>query len=194
MLTLHDKNAVSTQMHLGSKGKNMRQRVVSQTLKTFQCSELRESRTMSLNRLYIEYGCTNLWIPIFTDPSEETMYIMVYLQDDELLKLTNVIRKCCVAPIRHTTVRNLEFQAAECGVPIRRQILTKLTKSIFGLIDLKSYSGYSQLTRNSKCLLPTGLQKYWKTLPGINGDMSKESKTQQILAQDWCPSEASRNP
>ena len=49
----------------------MGQRVVSRALKTFHRSELREIRTMSINRLYFKNGCTNLWLHIFTDASEE---------------------------------------------------------------------------------------------------------------------------
>ena len=69
-------------------------------------SELREIRTMSINRLYFENGCTNLSLHIFTDASEEAMCIMAYLQDEATLKLTNVIGKCRVAPIRHMTIRS----------------------------------------------------------------------------------------
>ena len=72
--------------------------------------------------------------------------------------------------------------------------MSELTKFIIGLTHQQSYSGYSQLTRDSKCLLPTGQQKYWKTLPWTNGDMSKASKTQPVLAQEGCPSKASRSP
>ena len=35
------------------------------------CSELREKRTMSINRLYFENGFTNLRLHIFTDASEK---------------------------------------------------------------------------------------------------------------------------
>ena len=42
------------------------------------CSELREIRTMSINRLYFENGCTNLRLHIFTDASEEAMCIVAF--------------------------------------------------------------------------------------------------------------------
>ena len=87
------------------------------------CSELREIRTMSINRLYFENGCTNLRLHIFTDASEEAMCIVAYLQDEATLKLTYVIGKCRVAPIRHTTIPKLELQAAVYGVRLKRQIL-----------------------------------------------------------------------
>ena len=51
--------------------------------------------------------------------------------------------------------------------------MSKLTKFITGLIQLQYYSGHSQLKINSKCLMPTGQQKYCRTLPRIKGDMSK---------------------
>ena len=89
------------------------------------CSELREIRTMSINRLYFENGCTNLRLHIFTDASEEAMCIVAYLQDEATLKLTYVIGKCCVAPIRHMTVPKLELQAAVYGVRLRKQILNE---------------------------------------------------------------------
>ena len=68
--------------------------------------------------------------------------------------------------------------------------MSELTKSNIGQIDLQSCSGYCQLRRNSKCLLPTGQQKYWKTLPWINEDMSKASKTLHI----WHKREVHRRP
>ena len=89
------------------------------------CSELREIRTMSINRLYFENGCTNLRLHIFTDASEEAMCIVAYLQDEATLKLTYVIGKCRVAPIRHMTVPKLELQAAVYGVRLRKQILNE---------------------------------------------------------------------
>ena len=87
------------------------------------CSELREIRTMSINRLYFENGCTNLRLHIFTDASEEAMCIVACLQDETTLKLTYVIGKSRVAPIRHTTIPKLELQAAVNRVRLRRQIL-----------------------------------------------------------------------
>ena len=89
------------------------------------CSELREMRTMSINRLYFENGCTNLRLHVFTDASEEAMCIVAYLQDEATLKLTYVIGKCRVAPIRHMTIPKLELQAAVYGVLLRKQILNE---------------------------------------------------------------------
>ena len=86
------------------------------------CSELREIRKMSLNRLYFENGCTNLRLHIFTDASEEAMCIVAYA----MLKLAYVIGKCRVAPIRHMTIPKLEHQAAVYGVRFRKQILNEL--------------------------------------------------------------------
>ena len=89
------------------------------------CSELREIRTMSINPLYFKNGCTNLRLLIFTDALEEPMSIVAYLQDEATLKITLVLGKFCVAPIRHTTIPKLELQAAFYGACLRRQILTK---------------------------------------------------------------------
>ena len=49
--------------------------------------------------------------------------IEAYLQDQETLKLTYVMGKCRVAPMRHTTIPKLELQAAIYRVRLRRQIL-----------------------------------------------------------------------
>ena len=87
------------------------------------CSELREIRTMSINRLYFENGCTNLRFHIFTDASQEAMCIVAYLQDIATLKLTYVVGKCRVVPIRQLTIPKLELQAAVYGVQLRKQIL-----------------------------------------------------------------------
>ena len=129
MFTLHDKDSISTQEHLDSNGKSMGQNkeLSAEHSKLFNdwCSELRELRTMSINRLYFENGCTILRLHIFTDASEEAMCKLEYLQDEATLKLTFVIGKCRVAPIRHTTIPKLELQAAVYGVRLRNQILRK---------------------------------------------------------------------
>ena len=120
-------NAISTQNYLGSYGTSMGQRIVSRALKLFSdwCSELREIRTMSINRPYFENGCTNLRLHIFTDASEEAMCIVAYLQDEGTLRLTYVIGKCRIAPNRHMTIPKLELQAAVYGVRLRTQILNE---------------------------------------------------------------------
>ena len=92
---------------------------------SYWCSELREVRTMSNNRLYFENGCTNLRRHIFTDASEEAMCIVAYLQDDATLKLTYVIGKYRVAPIRNMTIPKLELQDAVYGNCLRKQILNE---------------------------------------------------------------------
>ena len=80
---------------------------------------------MSINRLHFENGCTNLRLHIFTDASEEAMCIVEYLQDIATLKITYVIGKCRVAPLRHMTIPKLELQAAVYGVRLRKQILNE---------------------------------------------------------------------
>ena len=89
------------------------------------CSELREIRTMSTNRLYFVNGFANLRLHIFTDASEEVMCIVEYLQEEAALKLTSQIGKCRVAPIKHMTIPKLELQAAVYGVRLRKQILSE---------------------------------------------------------------------
>ena len=89
------------------------------------CSDLRGIRTMSINRLLLENGCSNLILNIFTDASEEAMCIVAYLKDEATLRLTYVIGKCWVAPIRHMTIPKLELQAAVYGVCLRKQIISK---------------------------------------------------------------------
>ena len=68
---------------------------------------------------------------IFTDTSEEAMYIVAYLQDKGTLKLTFAIGKCRVAPLRHMTIPKLELQAAVYGVRLRKQILANINDKIY---------------------------------------------------------------
>ena len=88
-------------------------------------SELREIRTISINRLYFENSCTILKLHIFTNATEEVMCIVAYLQDEATLKFTFAIGKCRVATIRIMTIPKLELQAAVHGVCLRMQILRK---------------------------------------------------------------------
>ena len=78
---LHDKNEVPTQNHLGSNGEAWDNELSAEHSKLFSdwCSELREIRTMSINRLYFENGYLNLKLHIFTDASEEAKCIVAYL-------------------------------------------------------------------------------------------------------------------
>ena len=80
---------------------------------------------MLINRLHFENGFTNLRLHIFTDASEEAIAIVAYLQDEATLKLTYVIGKCRVAPIRHSMIPKSELQAAVYGFCLNRQILWK---------------------------------------------------------------------
>ena len=45
------------------------------------CSELRETKTLT-NRLYFENGCSNLRLHVFTDASENAVWIGTYLQNE----------------------------------------------------------------------------------------------------------------
>ena len=87
------------------------------------CSELREIRTMTIKRLYFEDGCKNVRLHLFTDASEKAMCIVAFLQDEATLRLTYVIGKCRVGPIRHMTTPKLELQPANYGIRFRKQIL-----------------------------------------------------------------------
>ena len=53
------------------------------------------------------------------------MCIVAYLQDEATLRLSYVIGKCPVAPIRHMTIQNLELQAAGYGIRLRKQMLNE---------------------------------------------------------------------
>ena len=125
MFTLHDKNAFSARKRLGSNGTSREKDLSAEHSKLFSdwCSELREEKTMSKNQHYFRKGCTNLGLHIFTDASEKAMCFVAYLQGEAMLKLTYVIGKCCVAPIRSTMILKLELPAAVYGVRLRKQIL-----------------------------------------------------------------------
>ena len=89
--------------YLGSNGTSMGPRVGSaEHSKLFSdwCSELWEIRTMWINWLYFENGCTNMRLHVFTDASEEALCIVAYLQDKSTLKRAYVTGKCRVVPIR----------------------------------------------------------------------------------------------
>ena len=58
------------------------------------CSELRETRAMSINRPYFENWCTNLRLHIFTDASEEAMFIVAYLKDEATTDICNREMSC----------------------------------------------------------------------------------------------------
>ena len=87
------------------------------------CSELRETRKMSINGHYFENGCSNLRLHIFTDASEEAMCFVAYLQDKSTLRLTHVIGKCRVAPIRRIRIPKLELHVAAYAVRLKKQML-----------------------------------------------------------------------
>ena len=144
------------------------------------CSVLREIRTMSINRLYFENGCTNLRLHIFTYASEEAMCIAAYLQDEATLKLTYVIGKCRVAPIRHITIPKLELQAAVHGVRLRKQILNehdvKIDK-IFHWIDSSTVLRWLQavhkkqqvfVAKRAAEILENSSMDQWRHLKGVD--------------------------
>ena len=124
MLTLHHKNAVSTQKQLGSNGKSMGQKDVSRTRKTIEWLVLWIER----NKDYINKSISfrkrtqNLETTLFhrcIRSSNVPRGISARWSSVEAF----VIEKCRVAPIRHTTILKLELQAAVYGVRPRRQIL-----------------------------------------------------------------------
>ena len=80
---------------------------------------------MSINRFYFQNGCSNLRLHNFTNASEEAMCIVAYLQDEATLKLTYVIGKCHVAPIRNMTIPKLELRTTVYGVRLGKQILNE---------------------------------------------------------------------
>ena len=67
-----------------------------------RCSEFREIRTILINRPYLE----SKWMfrpetSHFTDALKKAMCIVAYLQDQATLKQISVIKKSCLAFIRH---------------------------------------------------------------------------------------------
>ena len=76
MITLHNKNEVSTLKHLGSNGPSMGKRVVSRTLKTIHWLVLWVERKKEDidNLTYFWNGCTNSRLHIFTDTSAEDVH------------------------------------------------------------------------------------------------------------------------
>ena len=158
------------------------------------CSELREIRAMSINRLYFENG-TNLRLHIFTDASE-AMCMVAYLQDEATLKLTYVIAKCRVAPIRHMTIPKLELQAAVYGVRLRKQILNKHVRigKIYHWTHSSTVLQWLQAAHKEQQVFVAEQRKYWKTHRWINGDTSKVSKTLPTSEPEEYPSKASRSP
>ena len=124
MFTLHDKNAVSTQKHLGSNGTSIGKGVVSRTLKTIQWLVLwveRNKDNVNKSTLFRKWVAKH----IFREAPEEAMCSVAYLQDEATLRLTYVIGKCRVATIRLMTLPKLEIQAAVYGVLLRKQILNE---------------------------------------------------------------------
>ena len=83
-------------------------------------SMLGKIRTMSINWIYFENESTNLRNHKTCQKKKRSV---VYRQDETTLKLTSVIRKCSVAPIRHKTIPKLKFQAAVYKARLKRQIL-----------------------------------------------------------------------
>ena len=145
------------------------------------CSEFREIRTMWINRLYFEDRYTNLRHHIFTEVSEEAMCTLTYLPDETTMKLTHVIVKCCVVPIRHITKMNSELQAAVCGVRLRNQVLSqhyvKDNKIYYWTNSSTVLHWLKAAHKKNKCFSQTEQRKNWKILGLINGDTSKASKT-----------------
>ena len=163
------------------------------------CSELREIRTMSINRLYFENGCTNLRLHIFTDASEEAMCIVAYLQNIATLKLLYVVGKCRVAPIRHMTIPKLELQAAVYGVRLREQILNNehdvRTDKIYLWTDsstvlqwLKAAHKKQQVFVANRAaeILENSSMDQWRHV--------KDAKTLPTLEPEECLSKGSKSP
>ena len=195
MFTLHHTNAVSSQKHLGSDGTSMGQRVVSQTLKTIQWLVLWVKRnkddvdksTLFLKQMYkletIHFHRRVRRSDVHRGISARRINVETHLCDRKMPCSTYQTQD-------HSEVRTAShsLRSSSQEADFKGTWSEHWPKSIIGQSHLQSYSGYSQLTRNNNCSLPTGQQKYWKTLPWINGDMSQASKTQQILAQQGCPS------
>ena len=188
-------NAPSTQKHLGSNRTSMGQRVVSRTFKIIQWlvnSELREIRTMSINRLYFENCCPSLRVQFFTAASEQGKSIVAYLQDKATLKLAYVIEKMpCGTYQTHndSEVRNSS-----------RSLRSSSQEADFEGIWCESWKNLSlhriiySLTVITASSQETATVCYQQGNTGKPFNGSKASKAQQILAQEGFPSKASRIP
>ena len=89
----------------------------------------------------------------FEDVSEEAMCIVAYLQDEAeaALRLTYMVGKCHVAPIRHMAIPNLGFQATVCGVTLRKQIISEhyvRVDEIYHWIDSSTVLQWLQAAHN----------------------------------------------
>ena len=127
MFTLQHTIAVSIQKHLGSNEAGMGQSIVCRPLKIVHWLVLwvDKNKDYVIKSTLFKNGCTNLRLLIFTDSSEKAICIVAYLPDEARLRLTYVIGKCRVAPIRHSTIPKLELQAAAYRVRLRKQTLNK---------------------------------------------------------------------
>ena len=162
------------------------------------CFDLREIRTMSINRLYFENGCTNLRLHIFTDASEEAMGIVAHLQDEAALKLTYIIGKYRVATIRQMMIPKLELEAAVYGVRSRKQILDEhdvKNDKIYHWTDSSPVLQWLQAAHKKQQVFDANrAAEILETHRWINGDTSKLSKTLPTSEPEECPSKTSRSP
>ena len=126
------------------------------------------------------------------------MCILAYLQDKATFRLTYVIGKCRVAPIRHMTIPKLELQAAVYGVRLRKQILSEHDVSIDKIYHWTDSSLVLQWLqaahKKQQVFVAKRAAENWKTHRWINGDTSKVSKTLPTSEPEECPSKASRSP
>ena len=134
-----------------------------------------ELRLMSIKLLYFKNGRTNLWLHILTDASKEAMCIVAFFQDETILKLTSVIGKCRVAPIRHTTIPKWEPQAAVFGVRLSTQISRdnwqnlSLDRFTYGLTVVKSAHKKKQvfIAIRAADILENSSMDQWRHVKGI---------------------------
>ena len=131
-------------------------------------------------------------------PFQHSACIVAYLQKQASSKLTHVIGKSVVAPIRHTTAPELELQAVVYGVPLSIQILrehdVKIDK-IYHWTDSSTVLQWLQSAhKKQQEFVAKKEQKFWKALHRIKGDMLKASKTLKTLAQKQCPLMNPGNP
>ena len=91
------------------------------------------------------------------------MCIVANLQDETTLKLTYVIGKFRVAPIRHMKITKLELQAAVYGIRLRKQILNEHDVKIDKNLSLDPFingptvvTGSAQETTIARCEQSSG--------------------------------------
>ena len=145
------------------------------------CSDWREKRTMSINRLYFENDCLNLRLHIFTTASEEAMCIVAYLQDKATLKLTFAIGKWHVAPIRHMTTPSRSLRSSSQKVDTQQTWCQNWQNlSLYQLINKTTVATSSAqqvfIENRAAEILETSSMDQWRHAKGVENHADIRSR------------------